>query len=355
MVKEVFQDRESHMKFKKLVFDTKGYYGIDLLVYQKPTESHKGVYVLVVIDFHTRYLGAYIQHDKDASTTLKTFKKIISKYFTVEGEESTARGGFPHTIYCDSGGEFKGEFKEYLEKEHDIYFHICKGDSLRDSSIHLENSITERVIRTLRASIRDLLDDWGDKYELNKQILDEAVVLYNVSKHRGIKAKPRDCFFGKQTPEVVLYHHNKVKTDENGKVIGKKIDFEVGDSVRISLQFDTMGENSKRKKLNSTEVYRIKQKDGNQYKLSGIDKWFKYTRLLESKNKPTPIKEKEKKAKAVLEVPELTQEEKEKKYRKQNASRGKRGDKALIAYNQTWSKSKNYELPTEKRIRKRTS
>ncbi len=30
-----------------------------------------------------------------------------------------------------------------------------------------------------------------------------------------------------------------------------------------------------------------------------------------------------------------------------------KGDKALIAYNEVWKNNKNYELPTEKRVRKK--
>jgi hypothetical protein len=114
-------------RFKKIEVSSVGTYGLDLIFYSAPKDDSKGIYILVVIDFYSRLMGAMIQHDKEASTTLANFKAIIKKYFKKKS---------PHTVYCDSGGEFKSSFSSYLDKK-GIYIHICEGDGLRDSSIHL--------------------------------------------------------------------------------------------------------------------------------------------------------------------------------------------------------------------------
>jgi MarR-like DNA-binding transcriptional regulator SgrR of sgrS sRNA len=120
----------------------------------------------------------------------------------------------------------------------------------------------------------------------------------------------------------------------------------VGDRVRIVLQSKDMKEDSKSYTKNSTEVYRITERKVNKFKLNAFENWWKYTRLIKTKDPVTknPTGDLTPKRLRKVEAPHLSKEEKETKYRKQSSAKGKRGDKALVEYNKTWANSKGFEM-----------
>ena len=278
MVKnELYYNREANMKYKKMVFSSIGFYACDLLIYQLPCNSGKrnAIYILVIIDQYSRYVGAGIQKDKEAETTLKNYKEIIKDYFDNENCDE---------LYCDGGSEFLGKFKEYIiEKGGKIK--ICIGDGLRDKNVKLENSICERVNRTIRDMIKERIPDYAasNKKDISIGMLDDIVHTINYRKHRTIEKRPIDVWRGKAIPNQSLRKHNI--GGDGGR---NKQTFEIGDKVRVSKQFDKMSKDSKRNELNSKDVYRIVEREGNQYKLNSEcngKRWFKYSRLMISKDK----------------------------------------------------------------------
>lgn len=330
MVKiEEHYNREQHMKYHKIYAEGIGsIYGMDILVYQKPTIKQKGIYILVIIDYYSRNMGAWLQSEKDAETTLASFKEIIERYF---------EGILPEEVYMDSGTEFKGVMTEYLE-ENDVKIFITLGDGVADKNRKLENSLTERVNGTIRSIIKERIyvQHGGD---LDERMLNDVVLLYNDREHSGIGNKiPKQCFKGNEIPDIVVHKHNKPTHNS------KPMTFKVGDKVRITLQFNKqMKNNAKRIKLNSKEVYRIIERNKNKYLLGGINKWYKYSRLMKSKQPVTENPE------GIIEIEEVdnhadafNEEERNERLRRQPA--GNDNIAGLLAYNNQWANHHGFEV-----------
>ena len=81
---------------------------IDLLDYQKYSKSNNGnKYILIGVDIFSRMAFAEPIKDKSPQNVLSGFQKF---HFPVK----------PISIYMDSGNEWKGIFKNYLN-ENNIY------------------------------------------------------------------------------------------------------------------------------------------------------------------------------------------------------------------------------------------
>ena len=254
-------------KYFKIKHDKVGWYQSDTVVFQKATSTHKGIYILVVIDIYSRMMGAMIKSNQEADTNKDTFRKIIKKYFN---------GILPDILTTDGGTEFGGVCAKYFDKK-DIEVKVALGDGSTDSAVKNSNSIVERVNGTIRL----LINQYEEKFntELNDKLLHAIVCEYNNRKHRGIKATPKDVFLGDAVPTEVYRSYNLPSKNSNPMV------FKVGDSVRVTLMVDDMTSNKKRKILNSRDVYKIVDTKGHRYKLAGVDKWFPYSRLILSKDK----------------------------------------------------------------------
>ena len=339
MKNELYYDREKNMRYHKLKFDRIGTYAIDILVYQLPKGTKKGIYILCVLDCYSRLGGCAIQYNKDSKTTLKSYKEIIKDYFfDINGDK----------LYLDAGGEFEGEFLDY-HKELGTKIKICYGDGLRDKNQKLQNSLVERFNKTVRDGLKGLMEEYDD--DLNVAMLDEFVNNYNYHNiHSGIKARPIDVFLGDKYPNQDLKKHN-IPTRNS-----KPLEFAIGTKVRISIQFNKMSENAKRIKLNSVHVYEILERKGHKYLLNN-GSWYKYSRLMKSKEKLTKNSEVSvevsaeddlkpsipKKKKKIKEI-EMNEEEVNKKLRKQP----KKLDELLL-YNEKWKNHKGYEMKEGKR------
>jgi hypothetical protein len=319
---EIYYDREQYHKFHKIIETSIGHYAIDLLEYQKSTVKLSSIYIVVVQDIYSRLIGTKIIYDKEAKTTLDAYKYIIRKYFW----KIT-----PHKLSSDSGSEFKSVFNEYVEKQGTEHV-LVLGEHLRDTARKLNaSSIIERTNGTIRRRINDKVEE-EDK-PLNDDMLEEITNTLNNTKHTGIKEKPIDVFSGDKIPTIVIYKHNKTVRNS------APLHYNVNDHVRITLQFKKMSENSKRKTLNSKDVYKIVERKGHKYKLNN-GSWFSYTRLVKTKK---PITENPSNVfippKPKNNAPIIPQERQEKRMRQQP-----RGANALMAYNELWAGHHGYEM-----------
>ena len=74
--KELYRNIEKNQKYHKIIVKgISAVYGIDLLIYSNPTTTKKGIIILVVIDYYTRYAGSWLIHDKKPKTILNAFKE----------------------------------------------------------------------------------------------------------------------------------------------------------------------------------------------------------------------------------------------------------------------------------------
>lgn len=312
MKNELTFDRQKYQRFNKIMAnDVAEIYQCDTLVYQKPKINRKGIYLTVIVDVYSRLVGAMIRFDQEANTNLKTFRKIIKKYFY---------NTKPKELSIDDGTEFKNVFQDYCKKKN-IDIKIAESDGLRNEKIHLKQSIVERMNGTLRTRILEMTAKHNRP--LSESMLETIINQLNTRIHSSIGEKPRDVFLRYAVPTIVLRKHNIPARNS------QPLEYKVGDRVRITLRIKKMSENSKRKELNSRDVYRIEDRIGNRYLLSnGLT--LPYTRLVRTKSPVTESQSTDQEApKPKNTAPKLKKKEQEKKMRLQPIK-----EKDLIPYNE---------------------
>ena len=127
-VTKKFKKRKVYSSFKGNIW------GVDLADVQSLSKYNKGVkYVLCAIDLFSKYAWVIPLKDKNETTIVNTFKKIISK------------GRKPNEIWVDQGSEFYNQsFKDFLKiNEIEMYSTLNEGKSV----------VAERFIGTLNNKI----------------------------------------------------------------------------------------------------------------------------------------------------------------------------------------------------------
>ena len=158
-----------------------------------------------VVDVHSRKAWSLPFKTKQAPEMKGLFKSIIK-----EIESSKGKGAVKH-LNQDDGSEFKGAFKQFVDKKK-IKQHISARDDFA------KNPIVERFNRTVREIM--------EKYELDypgEQILAQwqtiVVGPYNSTYHTTIKNKPNSVWKGKKKNRQKYYDVD--------------YDFQKGDKVRV--------------------------------------------------------------------------------------------------------------------------
>ena len=161
--------------------------------------------VMNVVDVHSRKAWSLPFKTKQAPEMKGLFKSIIK-----EIESSKGKGAVKH-LNQDDGSEFKGAFKQFVDKKK-IKQHISAREDFA------KNPIVERFNRTVREIM--------EKYELDypgEQILAQwqtiVVGPYNSTYHTTIKNKPNSVWKGKKKNRQKYYDVD--------------YDFQKGDKVRV--------------------------------------------------------------------------------------------------------------------------
>lgn len=264
-VKEVvrpFKKRADQLS--RIIVPSIGYLYADIAFFEKESRYNHGYkYALVVIDTFSR--KAFVVPLKN-KTTLLISEEMYNIIEEIEKDHDVIQ------ITSDNGGEFNSlEFEKMLElfeKKFNKNNKPSSGVEPADKKIqqgrdkitqkfvevgdHFSLGIIDRFIRTLRG---DILKYWLKNDDLNwvdhiNKIVDE----YNNRINTGIDAKPNDVFSGKIKPK------NKINTVDK---------LSVGNRVRVLLKKDVFDKKSQLQTW-SSEVYEIKEIDGNKYKL--VDK-----------------------------------------------------------------------------------
>ena len=138
--------------------------------------------------------------NKRSTTTATIFQKWLSN-------------GIPKNLNSDDGSEWKGKFKELINK-HKIIHHISVGTD----EMHTKQAIVERVHRTIREMIGRYMQINNTKKYID--VLPKLVENYNNTQHSTTGHKPYNIFKGKK---------------ENEQTIQRAPFLSIGQKVRILL------------------------------------------------------------------------------------------------------------------------
>ena len=193
---------------KVIVYHVDDIWGADLVDMQEwKSDNNNNSYILTVIDVMSKYGWAEPIKNKQASTVLNAFEKII--------KESKRK---PYKLWVDQGTEFYNKnFEKYLT-DNDISMYSTYGEH--------KSVVVERFNRT----IKDIMWKYFTAKNTRKYIDDLPSILdiYNNNVHSKIKMTPIEA----SKPENFKSLIKIFSTDKKQKI--KKPNLRIGDFVRIS-------------------------------------------------------------------------------------------------------------------------
>ena len=137
-------------------------------------------YLLVVIDYYSRYPFVFPTRNMDTSTVTEKFLEIFSQY------------GYPDSILSDRGTNFESE----------MFHNFCRSRNIkkkRTTAYHPQgNGLCERFNKTLKQQIFNLLTHKGLERRQWPKVLKEALYSYRFSVHSTTGFRPVDLFMGFQ-------------------------------------------------------------------------------------------------------------------------------------------------------------
>jgi len=214
-------------------------------------------YVLVCVDGYSRYTMVKLMNTKKSKEVIHNFKQIIHQY------------GKPNHIFCDLGGEFKGDFKEEMDRLNIKVYHG-----------HSESKavLAERAIKSIKELIRtDFIDSNGCWYKY----IDSAVDIINNRINSSTGYTPTDIFVNNKVYDEFYNPPSNSMSDRDKTPV-----FKVGDHVRIAQPATSLQKRSLTYRW-STRVYKVDGIDTSalpiMYSLDGSNKKYYHWQLLESK------------------------------------------------------------------------
>lgn len=188
-------------------------------------------WMLNIIDMSSRYAWSFPLKNKQPSTLLPHVKSVIESDFLL---------GKQISMTTDSGNEFRGSLKRYLDKK----------------DINLNQTVNQYNTMHVESFNRTILARFRRYWKANNTVewvkpLQKMVENYNRSFHQSIKAKPYD----------VIRDLNKSK--EPKRVVHDP--FKVGDYVRYQLSLDRFAKRTRQTRY--SDVYQIVWRSGARYHL----------------------------------------------------------------------------------------
>ncbi|MES9884745.1 MAG: reverse transcriptase domain-containing protein [Sedimenticola sp.] len=164
-----------------------------------PVTSTGNKYILVIVDYFSRWTEAFAVDNMEAETITKVFV-----------EQFICRFGVPRQIHTDQGRQF----------ESNVFQQVCKYldvDKTRTTPYHPQsNGMVERFNRTLRAMLTKLVStdqrDWDVKLPL-------VMLAYRSSEHESTGMSPSMLMFGREVDlPVDLVFGTASEMEEDGDV-----------------------------------------------------------------------------------------------------------------------------------------
>lgn len=182
----------------------------DLIDLQNLKKYNRGyAYILIIIDCFSKYIWTVALKTKSKKEVTNGFSEILLR---------TSR--HPINFQTDMGKEFYNDFFQNIIKSFNINHYSTYSTK--------KASIVERVIKTIKSKLFKSFHLNGN-YQWIGPVLEKVVHSYNNTKHRTIKMKPSQV---NNTNEFFI-KNNIIKSQER-KMTPEKINFKVGDHVRIS-------------------------------------------------------------------------------------------------------------------------
>lgn len=195
------RDAYPHME----IFERHQILYLDIVVF--PEDRQEFRYLLVAIDGCTRNVDFEELKFKDAPTTLRAFRNILRRRFIT----------LPYQ-FCltDNGGEFKGVFNQFLERNHIIHRY-------EKLARHSQLSIVNNMIHTLSAqiNIRMANDEINNVGNINKEWR------RGLGELRRILNRPE--YLHQPPEEPNLNNPVQFKINPNTRILN------IGDRVRVRL------------------------------------------------------------------------------------------------------------------------
>ncbi|KRH93832.1 LTR Retrotransposon, partial [Pseudoloma neurophilia] len=169
----------------------------------------EGIYILVGIDYFSRFIVTKSIKDKSAKTVCDVIKEWIGL------------GYIPETLISDNGREFMNEEFKSMCQSMGIEHHLVGIEA------HRSNGRVERVVRT----IRDAAVKLGHEMPIEDKI-EMITEKYNRTYHIGIKSTPLEALTETKCETVV----NNMTDGPYSKRFGKRIndaEYVKGDVVRL--------------------------------------------------------------------------------------------------------------------------
>ena len=210
------------------------------LIYLENTHLNKASYGLTCIDIFTRRGDVELMSRRDTPNVLKAMKAILK------------RMGNPEHIYSDEGSEFiSTEFKNYF-----------KDNNIEQVLTLAHAPFVERFNRTIKELLHKYLQATKSKTIVN--VLPKVLSNYNNSYHKYIGMTPNEV---NKSNEMDVLERMLTKAH-----IKRHPQISVGDTVRVRLKKKQF-EKSYHPRYSKT-IYTVTKKDGNSYKVDGLNRSY---------------------------------------------------------------------------------
>ena len=155
-----FKKRKVYSSFRDNIW------GVDLVDMQSLSKFNKGIkYLLCAIDLFSKYAWVIPIKDKNGTSIVNAFKKIISK-----GSKAESKGRRkPNKIWVDQGAKFHNSFKDFLKINNiKMYSAYNEGKSVVAERFirNLKNKIFKHMTAISKNIYFDVLDDIVNKYNI---------------------------------------------------------------------------------------------------------------------------------------------------------------------------------------------
>jgi len=229
---------------------------IDLLDYQKYSRQNQGFkYIFICVDIFTRQARASPIKNKTTPKTEEAFK-----IFTAHEQ--------PKVIYSDDGNEWKGEFKEQINKKNIIQI-------INDYGDHNSLGIIDRFSRTIKTMIAKYMTANNTKKWVDE--LPRLIELYNKTPHSSLDSvKPVNATQKENVTKIGTINWGK---REHNIQVDKKINtINEGDHVRVQRLKGTFEKGytitytKEIYKVVKTTPQKAELEDGNSYKKNKLMK-----------------------------------------------------------------------------------
>ena len=147
-----------------------------------PETERKNKYVLVVCDHMTKFVQMYALNETSAPTVANKLVEFMCQF------------GMSDSILSDQGRNYQSTLLEAVYELLDV-------KRLRTTAYHPEcDGMSERFMRTLKAMLASLVDEWQTNWDL---LLPQLAFAYNTSVHNTTKQTPFELMFGRK-PKIPI-------------------------------------------------------------------------------------------------------------------------------------------------------